>query len=78
MPKLPLNAALLQNIVFFLVLSDIDFKNQFIVSAIKFEKKNSFEVYDIDSHAGEVWLSNIFSSFNVHHLTAHSDKPYTS
>ena len=38
---------------------DIEFRNQFIVSAIKFGKK-SFEGYDTDCPAGEAWLLNFY------------------
>ena len=51
--------------------SDIEFRNQFIVSAIKFEKK-PFEVYDTDNPVNEVLQLNIY--FN--HMTTHSSKPY--
>ena len=38
--------------------SNIEFRNQFIVSAIKKIWRKSFEVYDTDSPVGEVWQLN--------------------
>ena len=39
--------------------SNIEFRNQFIMSAIKFGKM-SFEVYDTNSPVGEVWQLNFY------------------
>ena len=78
MHKLPLNAALMQNIVFFILFLFIRHRIYKPIHSVGYKIKNKcLSKFIISIAMLQNFVCQIFiSSFNVHHLTAHSGKPY--